>query len=352
MTGHQWLLLCACQTLVGLCWDRAFGDPRHWPHPARWVGTLIGWLEADLRRRGVRLRWAGLLLWAGAVGVASAVALGLLAAFVALDLLLGHVDSFGNFGFCGPVGAWPWVSMLGGGVVCGVWFSWRSLADEAAAVQEHLDHDRLPEARRALAGIVGRDTDALDEAEVARAAVETVAENSVDGGVSPTLFALLGGPVLVTLFKAASTLDSMVGYRDEHYRDLGAVSARIDDALNYVPARLTLLLVPLAARFCGGSSLGAFRIGRRDGRKHPSPNAAIGESCFAGALGVQLGGPSTYRGVRSEKPRLGDPGRSLSSNDIRRANRLLFGLWGALLVLTMLLAAVLMATLPQPFLIC
>jgi adenosylcobinamide-phosphate synthase len=217
----------------------------------------------------------------------------------------------------------PWFSLAGGGILCGIWFSWRSLGDAAIAVWRCLLKADLPAARREVSMIVGRDTASLDEAGLARATVETVAENSVDGGLAPVFFALLGGPVLLTLYKAASTLDSMVGYRNEAYQDLGMVSARLDDALNYIPARLALAVVPLAAVMAAQRPLESLRIGLRDHARHPSPNSGWGESLFAGALDVQLGGPATYGGVPSAKPLLGEPHRPMAAGRIPEAIRLL-----------------------------
>ncbi|MBU4200091.1 MAG: adenosylcobinamide-phosphate synthase CbiB [Verrucomicrobia bacterium] len=301
--------------------DFLIGDPRRLPHPARGVGRLIVRLEAFIRPRFQNLKVAGAALCALTILATAGTALACVA-------LLTIADTWflppGLFWFSGGWRSIPWFSVMGGGVLCGIWFSWRSLGDEAIKIYRLLEADRLAEARRALSMIVGRDTQHLEERDIVRAVVETVGENSVDGGIAPVFYALLGGPVLATLFKAASTLDSMVGYRNEKYRDLGMVSARLDDALNYIPARLSILLIPLGAFLAGLSPPAAFRIGLRDHALHPSPNSAWGESCFAGALGVQLGGPVVYGGTPSEKPRLGDPLHPLSRRDILRARRLLF----------------------------
>src|SRR5262249_54287404 len=165
----------------------------------------------------------------------------------------------------------------------------------------------LPEPRRRLSRIVARDTENLPPQEIYRACIETVAENTTDAVVAPLLFGALLGPTGLWVFKAVSTLDSMVGYRNVRYRYFGTASARADDLANLVPARLTWLLLALAAFLTGRGGWPALRIGWRDGRKHPSPNSAWGEATIAGALGVQLGGAASYQGVRSEKPLLGDP---------------------------------------------
>lgn len=327
-------MLCAFQALLGMGVDLLIGDPRWLPHPARGVGWLIVRLETFLRPRFRNLKIAGAVL-------AAVVTMGAAGMVLLCLALLAAADAWrlppGLSWFAAGWSSIPWFSLVGGGIICGTWFSWRSLGDEAAAVYRLLDAGRLEEARQALSLIVGRDTQPLDEHGIVRAVVETVGENSVDGGIAPVFFALLGGPAGVTFFKAASTLDSMVGYRDERYREFGMVSARLDDVLNYIPARLALLLIPPAAALAGLHPWGALRIGLRDHARHPSPNSAWGESCFAGALGVQLGGPATYAGRPSAKPLLGDPLRPLERQDIARARRLLWCAAG--LILAGLLAA-------------
>jgi adenosylcobinamide-phosphate synthase len=327
MSVATYFLICALQTGIGLLVDRAFGDPQWRAHPARLVGRFVLYLQPRLRR-SANLRIAGAWL--------AALTLGAAAGGAAL-LMLG----------CGVIDAWiarngaipwalPWCTVIAGGGLCGIWFSWRSLADAVRPVLVHLKMDDLDAAREVVSQVVARDTDSMDEEAVARAAVETVAENSIDGGLSPVFWSLLGGPVLVSAFKAASTLDSMVGYRSPRYRAFGCVSARLDDAFNYIPARLGLLLFPLAAWSARLKPFQAIRIGVRDGQQHPSPNAGIAEACFAGALGIQLGGTSHYDGVPSLKPLLGDPGTSIQPEAIARANRLLLHARGWVLLVTIL----------------
>jgi adenosylcobinamide-phosphate synthase len=282
---------------AGFLLDQLLGDPPSWPHPVRWIGRLIHLLEPPLRRL-VRERLGGCLLlglvvlatgavvWA-ALYLASVVHSGLRVAVAALLIYAGLAA--------------------------------RSLADEARLVLASCEKGDWPEARRRLARIVGRDTENLAPVEIYRATIETVAENATDGVVAPLLYAALGGPVGLWIYKAISTLDSMVGYRNERYRHFGWASARADDLANWVPARLTWLLLALAAPLTGHNGRQALRIGWRDGRKHPSPNAAWAEAAMAGALGVQLGGPATYQGVPSLKPTLGDPAAPLTLEAARRA---------------------------------
>ncbi len=195
---------------------------------------------------------------------------------------------------------------------------------------------RWPEARRRLSGIVGRDTQDLLPEAIYRACVETVAENTADGVVAPLFYAALAGPVGMWVYKASNTLDSMVGYRNPRYLRFGWASARTDDLANLVPARLTWLLLTLAALLTGHHSGQALRIGWRDGRKHPSPNSAWGEATMAGALGVQLGGSSTYGGKLSEKPLLGDAGQSITAATVQQAIRLMLVAAGLALGLALL----------------
>ncbi|MDO4890130.1 MAG: adenosylcobinamide-phosphate synthase CbiB, partial [Coriobacteriaceae bacterium] len=181
----------------------------------------------------------------------------------------------------------------------------------------------LPGARTAVSMIVGRDTDALDERGVAKAAVETVAENTSDGVMAPLVFMAIGGAPLAVAYKAVNTMDSMVGYKNERYRHFGTAAARTDDVLNFIPARLAGVLMCLAAPIVGLDGAGAWRIFLRDRRRHSSPNSAHTEAACAGALGVQLAGGAYYFGEYVSKPTIGDAGRPVEADDIERANRLM-----------------------------
>ncbi len=203
---------------------------------------------------------------------------------------------------CDGLGSIP--SLLGRTLLVFWGLAARSLGDEALQASEASD---LKTARRELAMIVGRDTATLNEAEIGRACVETVAENYADAVVAPLFWFAIGDRSASWAFKAVSTLDSMVGYRNAKYRHFGWASARLDDLAALIPARLAWLLIGLAAWIAGERPRNALRIGWRDGRKHPSPNAGWGEAAMAGALGIQLGGPATYGGVPGFKPLLGEP---------------------------------------------
>ncbi len=294
--------------LLGAALDLLLGDPRGWPHPVRAIGALISGSERALRgltrRAGDgrwRLRIAGVVLALWVVGLTG----GVVWSIVAVCDWLG-----------GPA------PLLGQTLLIYWGLAIRSLGAEALRASEAPD---LPTARRELAMIVGRDTENLDWPEIRRACLETIGENVNDGVIAPLFWLALAGPVGLWTYKAVSTLDSMVGYRNERYRDLGWASARLDDLANLVPARLTWIVMALAALILGEHAGAALRIGWRDGRKHPSPNSAWGEATLAGALGVRLGGPSSYGGVPSVKPFLGDAGPPIDALAVRRAVRLLWG---------------------------
>jgi adenosylcobinamide-phosphate synthase len=197
----------------------------------------------------------------------------------------------------------------------------RDLDFEAAAVVRALELDDIPRARKLLARVVGRGTDELDEPDIVRAVEETVAENLSDGIIAPLLYLALGGPVAMATYKAVNTLDSMVGYRNAQYREFGWASARLDDVLDFVPARLSAVLVWIAAVVTRLRAKQSVRITFRDASSQPSPNAGWPEAAFAGALGVRLGGTNSYRGVVSHKPTLGDADRPLGVETYRECRR-------------------------------
>jgi adenosylcobinamide-phosphate synthase len=219
----------------------------------------------------------------------------------------------------------------------------RSLQDAAQGVAAALQRDDLPEARRRVSMIVGRETDRLDREGVGRAAVETVAENLVDGVVAPLFYAVIGGGPLALAYKMVNTLDSMVGYKNERYRDFGWAAARLDDTANWLPARMTVPLVGLAAAFLNRRWREALATARRDGRKHTSPNAGLSEAAFAGALATRLGGPNRYHGVTVEKPWIGEAFGAVATPDIQRACdlMLLTAVWALIVLWGLSMATVL-----------
>ncbi len=312
MSHYFWTVLLPAVVL-----DLLLGDPHWMPHPVRWMGRTISGLETLLRRLFPKTpggeRGAGIVL------------------ALALPTLFGGGSALILWGL-GQVSPWlSWAVQL--------WFTYqllaaRSLQTESMAVYYPLKAHDLEGARRAVSRIVGRDTQALDETGVAKAAVETVAENTCDGVTAPLIFLFLGGLPAGMAYKAVSTLDSMVGYKNDKYRFFGWASARLDDLLNFIPARLSGLLLCLGAALlpdCSGHR--AWTIFWRDRRKHASPNSAHTEAACAGALGVRLAGDASYFGKVVHKPTLGDPVRPVEPEDIPRACRLMYAGAGLLLLL-------------------
>ncbi|MGO0061108.1 adenosylcobinamide-phosphate synthase CbiB [Brevibacillus fluminis] len=290
----------AITLLLAYIVDRIVGDPRFLIHPVVVMGRVISWLEKQIRK-GCRsdraLKWAGLLFPLVLVG----------GSYLAVWVLLYALARLS-----------PWLAWSAEIWLISTTIASKGLADAGMDIFHHLKKNDLPSARTALSMVVGRDTDKLDEPQIVRGAVETVAENMVDAIISPLFFAAIGGAPLAMAYRAANTLDSMVGYKDERYLHLGWASARFDDLANYLPARLCALFIVAAAWLRGQSGTGAWRMMRRDARKHPSPNSGFAEAGVAGALGIQLGGLNTYRGVPSHRALLGDPTRPLVADDIPR----------------------------------
>ena len=210
----------------------------------------------------------------------------------------------------------------------------KGLRTESMRVFHCLVQGTLEEARAAVSRIVGRDTRNLTGEGVVKAAVETVAENFSDGVIAPLFWLFIGGPPLALCYKAINTMDSMIGYKNRKYLYFGRAAARLDDAVNYLPSRLSALLLISAARLTGQNARSAWRVWRRDRRNHASPNSAQTESVMAGALEIQLGGPAFYFGEYHEKPTIGDPVRDVEPEDIIRANRMMYtgGFLGLLLL--------------------
>ena len=305
--------------MIGFGLDLLLGDPQWLYHPVCIIGQYISFMEKRLRARGGNLRKSAVFLTTSTVLMTMAAA----AAILGLLSLLGRVPLLVGMALLN----WMGIAIT-------------SMAREARGVAKALNHG-VEAGRTQVARIVGRDTQRLSEEEIIKATVETVAENTTDGVISPLLYAAIGGPVLLWGFKAASTLDSMVGYLDEKYRDIGWSSAKLDDALNYIPARITALLMCLAAFLAGMDGRHAWRILRRDHANHKSPNCAWSEAAAAGAMHIQLGGAHDYFGKPVEKPTIGDADRPAQREDIRRANRLLFGASGLMMALIVLTAVIL-----------
>ncbi|MCC8080648.1 MAG: adenosylcobinamide-phosphate synthase CbiB [Lachnospiraceae bacterium] len=371
-TFHLYITFLLPSVVIGYIADLIFGDPPNLWHPVRFIGNMISVFEKVLRKPGVLRKHRGrrpaaesaaglilvLLVLPGSVVIPSAVLLVCCRLHWALGL---------------AVQSWMCYTIL----------ATKSLKTESMKVYRALEEDGLESGRHAVSMIVGRDTDRLDEAGVVKAAVETVAENTSDGVIAPLFYLVIGGPVTGYFYKAVNTMDSMVGYKNDRYRYFGTAAARLDDALNFLPARISALLMIGAAfllsgcsdmasdvepRYPGNSDFssagkeetdteesyfadadlksgeangktnlcgtknGVFhwngknarRIWKRDRRNHASPNSAQTEAVMAGALGVQLAGDAWYFGEKHEKPTIGDDLRPVEAEDIRRANRLLY----------------------------
>lgn len=299
-------MLTVAAVVAGFLLDALLGDPRRIPHPIVAMGNAIAWLEPRLRAAfpdtPSGARRAGMVL----VAVLCAGSFGATWCLIAVAGLVHPLLGF-------AVETWLCYQTL---AAC-------ELRRQSMRVVRELTREGLPAARRAVGMIVGRDTEALDERGVLKAAVETVAENTADGVVGPLVYLIVGGAPLGMLYKAVNTMDSMVGYKNERYLDFGRAAARIDDVLGFVPARLAALCMIAAAPAAGLSAKGAWRIWRRDRFNHASPNSAQTESAMAGALGVELAGSAVYFGKLVEKPTMGDATRPIEREDVRRANRLM-----------------------------
>lgn len=294
--------------LLGALTDALIGDPHSVPHPVALMGKVIFALEKLLRRAFPKTKRgenaAGGVLWVIVAGASFLVP-------AALLLLCYHCSK--------------WLGLAIESVMCWQCLAARSLFCESMKVKKALDSGDIEASRRAVSMIVGRDTASLDADAVARAAVETVAENASDGVIAPLLYLAIGGGPLGLFYKAVNTMDSMLGYVEPPYKHFGLVPAKLDDVFNYIPARLCALIMLPAGGLLGHSVKNGWRIFRRDRYKHASPNSAQTESVMAGLLGLRLAGDAYYHGALHKKPFIGDPVRGIEPEDIRRANRIMFG---------------------------
>ena len=290
---------------VAFILDLILGDPQNWPHPIRWIGNWISLVQKGIRKvcRSERALYVGGgVLWLSVVGLTWLVTWGVITSLSSVNVWLGRAAEL-----------WLAYTILAG----------RCLSDAAMDVYRALESGSIEDSRRQLSYIVGRDTSQLNETQITRAVVETVAENTVDGVIAPLFYLFIGGVPLAMAYKAVNTLDSMVGYKNDKYRAIGCVSARIDDLANFIPARLSWLFFTLAAAFLRLNAVQALRIGWRDRYQHKSPNCAWSEATVAGALGVRLGGPNVYFGELVEKPWIGDEHRAITRSDIKLTIRLM-----------------------------
>lgn len=291
---------------LAVVFDYVIGDPRSSWHPVVLIGKIISWLESKL-------------LQPTAAGSIKKINGGILVAVVlcvtyGLVWLLTLVTEQFNI----------WFSIAVQALLLSFTISPRSLKAAGQEIQGYLEAGDMANARYKVGWIVGRDTENLDSAEVTRATVETVAENIVDGIISPLFYAAIGGVPLAYLYRAVNTMDSMVGYKNEKYIDFGMPAARIDDIFNYIPARITGLLIMMAVWPLGFSAKGAFKSMARDAVKHPSPNSGFAEAGVAGALGIRLGGINYYGGVRSVRAFMGDALHATEPKHIEQTAKIMY----------------------------
>lgn len=286
--------------------DLLLGDPHSWPHPIKAIGHLIAWLTKKFNQPAFstsRRKQLGVLTWLITVGGAGLIIAGIMWLAAINDYLYMAVGTY----------------------LCYTCLSARQLAIEAEKIMKSLQNNDLQMARHQVGMIVGRDTDSLSAEEVTKAAIETVAENTSDGVIAPLFYLVIGGPVLGMMYKAINTLDSMIGYRNEKYRVFGEFSAKVDDIANYLPARITWLLLIISSWLLHDDTKEAIAVGERDCEKHLSPNSAFSEAVVAGALHLQLGGPHYYFGQLVRKPYIGNDHLVIAANwHLRRTITMLY----------------------------
>lgn len=309
--------------LLGFILDTIIGDPYKLPHPIRWIGSFISILEKLCRKIA---KSNTMLMILGAILV-------FIVVFVSggVTLLVLKLASFNKYAY-----------LIVSSVICYYMLAGKSLKTESMKVYKAFENNDTEGARKAVSMIVGRDTQSLTKEGIIKAAVETVAENSSDGVVAPLIYMLIFGPVGGVVYKAVNTMDSMIGYVEEKYFYIGKFAAKLDDVLNYIPARISGILVIISAFILRYDYKNAFRIFKRDRRKHASPNSAQTESAMAGALGVQLAGDATYFGVVHKKPYIGDKKREIENEDIKRANDIMYTMTIICLVVGLVIRSVVM----------
>ncbi len=282
--------------------DLIVGDPYGFPHPVIYIGKLISLLERNLRKLKINMKLAGALLC----------------------LILMSSVALITYSICKLASVNIYLYIFVSAVIVCTCFSTKCLADEGKKIYDSFEEKNIELSRKQLSYIVGRDTSALDEPGIIRATVETIAENTVDGTISPMFYAFIGGPILAILYKAVNTMDSMIGYKNERYIDFGMTAARLDDIFNYIPARISLIGFTMASFILRYDYKSCIKIAIRDRKNHTSPNCAYPEAAVAGALGIELGGTNIYFGQKVYKPTIGEKKRKIVKEDILKTNRLLY----------------------------
>lgn len=305
--------------VIAFLLDLILGDPSWLPHPVVYIGKLITFFEKYYRklfsrsgkneRNGkneeeISERNAGIAMTITVIFISVSLTIGVLALFYSLNYVLGFILET---------------------ILCYQCFAARSLEKESMKVYKALKEEGIEEGRKQVSYIVGRDTSELDEKGVIKATVETIAENTSDGEIAPMFYMCIGGASTAIMYKAINTMDSMVGYKNAKYKNFGTCAAKLDDIVNYLPARISAVIMIFACRFNKEFNYeNAKKIHKRDKKKHASPNSAQTESVCAGALGIELAGPAKYFGKKYDKERIGDSIRDIELEDIVRANKLMY----------------------------
>ncbi|HBE9553195.1 adenosylcobinamide-phosphate synthase CbiB [Clostridioides difficile] len=290
---------------IGYVTDLIVGDPYSFPHPVRFIGKLINFTQGIIRKvskNDRQLKFGGFILWFITVGITYLTTYAIVKLFSFNILLSIVVNSF----------------------IIYTTLATKCLKDEALKIYNVLKTENIEKSRIQLSYIVGRDTTNLSEPEIIRATVETVAENTVDGIIAPMFYAFIGGAPLAMAYKAINTLDSTVGYKNKKYKDIGFASAKIDDIANYIPARISVILMTIGSFFLNYNYRNCFKISIRDRKNHKSPNCAFSEGAVSGALGIQLGGTNVYFGEKVYKPTIGDKLREIDKEDIIKTNKIMY----------------------------
>ena len=290
---------------TGYALDLIIGDPYSFPHPVRFIGKLISFVERQIRKitssdKGLKI--AGFFLWFITVAVT-----------FGITYLVVNLFKFNKIAY-----------FIVNSILIYTTLATKCLKDESTKIYKVLKTGDLEKSRVQLSYIVGRDTTNLSEKEIVRATVETVAENTVDGIIAPLFYGFIGGAPLAMAYKAINTLDSTVGYKNDKYYYLGFASAKIDDIANFIPARIGVVLLSIGSLFAGFKFKNALKIGIRDRKNHKSHNFAFSEGAVAGALGIQLGGTNIYFGKEVYKPTIGDKNREIEIEDIVRTNKIMY----------------------------
>lgn len=293
--------------IIGFILDLIIGDPYYLPHPVRWIGNLISRLEKVIRSHLPKNKKSE--LFGGSILVVGVLILSIGIPGIILKLLYQYI---------------PLVGLLIESIMCYQILATKCLKVESMKVYNSLKQNNLSEARHNVSMIVGRDTTVLDEIGVTKATVETIAENTSDGIIAPMIYTAIGGATLGFFYKAVNTMDSMVGYKNDKYIYFGRCAAKLDDVINYIPARISAFSMILASKILGYDYKTAYRVYKRDNRNHASPNSAQTEAVCAGALNVQLAGDAYYFGKLYKKPTIGEDIRRIEIEDIKKTNRLLY----------------------------